>query len=370
MAKKRRRSVYSGIGGQAVLEGVMMRNKGDTAVAVRKADGEIVVNLKEEKYDPKSLKRRIPFVRGVFAFVESLTTGMEMLSYSASFFDDEEEEKDKDKKKEKKSLLEKIFGDKADEVVMGLTVLFSIGFAVLLFMLLPYGISEILRKYLRNDSLVLLLEGVLRIVFFVIYVASIALMKDIRRLYQYHGAEHKCINCIETGRPLTVENVRRSSRFHKRCGTSFLLFVVVLGVILCFFIRVDQIWLRFLLRIALIPVIAGLSFELLQLAGKRDSFFLALISAPGLLLQRVTTKEPDDSMIETAIAATEAVFDWEAFQKKHFERKMVKKTEKVADGREMETGEETMEINVLDIEEQLRTGYTGVIRRDGDKWPL
>ena len=360
MAKRRRRSVFSGIGGQAVLEGVMMRNRQEYAIAVRKPDGSISVDIKQLDYDRKQLKRRIPFLRGIISFVESLTLGMDILSYSASFIEEEEEEG----KEQKKSLFEKIFKDKAEDVVMALTVLFSIAFAILLFMVIPYGVSELLGRYIRNKSLILLIEGALRILIFILYVAGIALMKDIRRLYQYHGAEHKCINCIETGRPLTVKNVMKSSRFHKRCGTSFMLFVVVLGVILCFFIRTDVIWMKIAIRLALIPVIAGISYELLQLAGKKDNFLLALISLPGLWLQKVTTKEPDESMIEVAIAATEAVFDWEAFQDKHFVRKMVKKTRTESDGKEVETGEETMQIDVREIEEMLRSGNTGVINRE------
>ena len=361
MAKRRRRSVFSGIGGQAVLEGVMMRNRQEYAIAVRKPDGSIGVEIKQLEDKKNKLLRKIPLVRGVIAFVESLMLGMDILSYSAAFFDDEEEE---EKAGNKKSLMEKLFKDKAEDVVMALTVLFSIAFAILLFMVLPYAVSELLGKYIRNKSLILLIEGALRILIFVLYVAGIALMKDIRRLYQYHGAEHKCINCVETGRPLTVENVMRSSRFHKRCGTSFMLFVVVLGVILCFFIRTEIWWLKIVIRLALVPVIAGIAFELLQLAGKKESFLLSLISTPGLLLQKVTTKEPDESMVEVAIAATEAVFDWEAFQKKHFKTKMVKKTRTEADGREVETGEDTMQIDVLEIEDMLRSGYTGVINRD------
>ena len=358
MAKRRRKSVFSGIGGQAVLEGVMMRNRQEYAVAVRKPDGEISVDIKQLDYDPKSLKKRIPFIRGIFSFVESLTLGMDILSFSASFEEEEEDEKGK------KSLMEKIFKDKAEDVVMGLTVLFSIAFAILLFMVLPYAVSEYLGKFIRNKSLILLIEGALRIFIFVLYVAGIALMKDIRRLYQYHGAEHKCINCVETGRPLTVKNVMKCSRFHKRCGTSFMLFIVVLGVILCFFIRTDVLWLKIAIRIALIPVLAGISYELLQLAGKKDNFLLSLISTPGLWLQAVTTKEPDEKMVEVAIAATEAVFDWEAFQDKHFVRKIVKKTQTAADGSEVETGDETMQIDVREIEDMLRSGNTGVINRN------
>jgi uncharacterized protein YqhQ len=344
MAKKKK-TVYSGIGGQAVLEGVMMRNKQEYAVAVRKPDGTIDVTLKQAKGNPDSILRKIPFIRGIFNFVDSLVLGMDILTYSADASGDEGEEEN--------GILEKIFHEKADDVAMGITVLLSIVFAILLFMVLPYAVSELLGKYIRNHSLVLLIEGGLRILVFLIYVASIALMKDIRRLYQYHGAEHKCINCIESGRPLTVKNVKRSTRFHKRCGTSFLILVVLIGIVLCFFIQTDVVWKRMALRIALVPVIAGISYELLKLAGTKESILLDIISAPGLWLQRVTTKEPDDEMIEVAIASVEAVFDWESFQKKHFKTKTVKKKRIEADGREVETGEETLEISVLEVEEML-----------------
>ena len=204
---------------------------------------------------------------------------------------------------------------------MGFTVFCSIIFAVLLFMLLPYGASELLGKYVENQSLILLTEGILRLVVFLSYVGLIALSKDIRRLYQYHGAEHKCINCIESGRPLTVKNVRKTTRFHKRCGTSFMLLIVMIGIILCFFIRTDSITLRIIYRLLMIPLVAGISYELLRLAGSKDSIFLDIISAPVLWLQRLTTRESDDEMIEVAIASVEAVFNWRKFEKRHFKRK-------------------------------------------------
>lgn len=347
MAKKKRKSVYSGIGGQAVLEGVMMKNKEEYAVALRKADGNIDVSMHKLSYNPESIPRKIPFVRGVIAFIDSLSLGMDILTFSATEAEDEEEPTAGDR------LLEKIFGSKAEAVVTGFTVLMSLVIAILLFMILPYFVSELAGKYLKDQTLVLLTEGVMRIAVFLIYVASIALMKDIKRLYMYHGAEHKCINCIESGRTLNVKNVRRSSRFHKRCGTSFLIFIVLIGIVLCFFIKTDSRLMRIAYRLMLIPVIAGISYELLRLAGRKDSFLLGIISAPGLWMQRITTKEPDDDMIEVAIAATEAVFDWEAFQKKHFKSRVVKKTRKEPDGSIVETGDETVEISVLDIDEMM-----------------
>jgi len=345
--RKKRKSVYSGIGGQAVLEGVMMKNKEKYAVAVRKPDGKIEVQKKETGVSSASILRKIPFVRGVLNFVDSMVLGMQTLTFSASFYEEEEEETKAD------IMLKKIFKGKAEKVVMGFTVFVSIAIAVGLFMILPYVISELLSGVLLNDSLIAIIEGVVRIIIFLAYVLLISLMKDIKRLYQYHGAEHKCINCVEQGRPLTVKNVMRCSRLHRRCGTSFLLIVMCISIILFFFIRVDTVVLKIVLRILLIPVIAGISYEILRLAGRSDNIIVRIISAPGMWLQRITTKEPDPEMVEVAIASVEAVFDWESFENKHFKRRMVKKTKVTEDGTTVETGEETMEINVLELEEKL-----------------
>ena len=349
MARKRK-NVYSGIGGQAVLEGVMMKNKKQYSVAVRKPDGEIDVQVFDDNglAGKHKILSKIPFVRGVLSFVDSLVLGMSILTYSSSFYE-EEEKKDPDKK----GTFEKIFGDKAESVATTLTVIVSIIISIGLFMLLPYFAAELCTKFVKSPSLIAIIEAVIRLALFLIYVVAISLMKDIRRLYQYHGAEHKCINCIEAGRPLTVKNVRRASRQNRRCGTSFLLLVMIVSIILFFFIRVDQYYLRILLRILLIPVIAGVAYEILRFAGRHDNILVRIISAPGLWLQLLTTKEPDDEMIEVGIAAVEAVFDWEKFENKHFKRRMVKKTKKMDDGTIVETGDETMEISVLEIKEQL-----------------
>ena len=202
--------------------------------------------------------------------------------------------------------------------MMGITVVLSVIIAVALFMLLPFWLSDLLGKYIRNASLVAILEGVFRILIFVGYIVAISLMKDIRRLYMYHGAEHKCINCIERGRPLNVRDVMRSSRQHKRCGTSFLLFVVLVSVIVFFFIRVDNMALKLALRLLLIPVIAGISYELIRLAGRCDNILIRILSAPGMWMQRLTTKEPDEEMVKVAIASVEAVFDWKAYLVENF----------------------------------------------------
>lgn len=306
---KKQSANYSGIGGQAVLEGIMMKNKDQYAVAVRKPNGEIEVEV--EHYQGILHGSRLmttPFIRGVFQFADSLILGMRSLNFSASFYEEEDA-----KETAADRVLQRLFKDKAEKVFSGLVMVLSLILAIAVFMILPYYVSSCFEKYIRNASLMAILEGILRIVIFVLYVLAISLMKDIRRTYQYHGAEHKCINCIEKGRPLTVKNVMRSSRQHKRCGTSFLLFVMLVSVILFFFIRVDNPVYRILLRIALVPVIAGISYEIIRLAGRSNNFLVRLISAPGMLLQRLTTKEPDEQMAEVAIAAVEAVFDWKKY---------------------------------------------------------
>ena len=314
--KKKKTKCYSGIGGQAVLEGVMMKNKDRYAVAVRKSDGQIEV-MAEDYEGIRGAKKvsGIPFLRGVFNFVDSLVLGMKTLTWSAGFFEEEESGKEESEADRK---FDKAVGDSGEKLVMGATVLFSIVMAVAIFIALPYFLSLLLSSYVRNTSLLAIFEGILRILIFVGYVAAISAMKDIRRVYMYHGAEHKCINCIERGRELTVKNVRKSSRLHKRCGTSFLLFVMVVSVILFMFIRVDNPALRLVLRLALVPVIAGVSYEIIRLAGRTDNALIRIISAPGMWLQRLTTREPDDSMIEVAIASVEAVFDGKAYLKETF----------------------------------------------------
>lgn len=312
--KKNKVNRSSGIGGQAVLEGVMMRNKDDYAVAVRKPDGEIEVEVDVFHGCLHGSKvTKIPFIRGVFNFIDSLRIGMKTLNYSASFYEDgDAKETALDK------ALDKVSGGRGENILMGITMVFSVALAVGIFILLPFFLSSLLAGYIRNDSLLAILEGIIRILIFFAYVIGISMMKDIHRLYQYHGAEHKCINCIEKGRPLTVHNVMRSSRIHKRCGTSFLFFVMFVSIILFFFIRVDHPALKLVIRILLIPVIAGISYEIIRLAGRTDHILVRIISAPGMLLQRLTTKEPDESMAEVAIKSVEAVFDWKAYLKEHF----------------------------------------------------
>lgn len=297
---------YSGIGGQAVMEGVMMKNQDKYAVAVRKPDKEIIVEVSEYPGIIKNKKiRNMPILRGVFSFIESLVLGMKTLTFSASFFE-EEEEKSKTAQEKKKD-------QKKEDAMMGGTVAVSVLLAVAIFMVLPYYISLFFQRFTSSYLLIALLEGILRLVIFIGYVAGISLMPDIKRVYMYHGAEHKCINCIEHGMDLTVENVKKSSKQHKRCGTSFLLIVMIISIFFFMFIHVDSGVARLLLRLVLIPVIAGVSYEFIRLAGRSDNALVNILSKPGLWLQNLTTKEPDEDMIEVGIASVEAVFDWKAY---------------------------------------------------------
>ena len=342
----------SGIGGQALMEGVMMKNGNHYACAVRKADGTIEVDdqrttLLSDKY--KIFK--LPIIRGVVTFVESLVIGVKTLTWSASFLEDEEEDtikKDELVKSEEPEYMqeevntsednnieeisldgeneaqventttaensgpvikkaerkEKTGAEKTKEsLIMGLLVVFAIVFAIGLFMILPYFISKFLKTVITSQFLLALVEGIIRICLFVGYVAAISCMKDIKRVFMYHGAEHKSINCVESGKELTVENVRECSREHKRCGTSFLLIVMVISIIFFMFIRFESTLLMVLGRLLLIPLIAGISYEFIRLAGRSDNKVVIILSKPGLALQKLTTREPDDSMIEIAIAA-------------------------------------------------------------------
>jgi len=302
---KKKRNCYSGIGGQAVLEGIMMKNGGKYAVAVRKSDGKIAVELENYQgiLEGKWVKK-IPFVRGIFNFIDSLVLGMKCINYSAAMADDEGSGEGK----------EGVGEGFLNVCVTCLAVLLAVG----IFVVLPYGLASRLEGYVRNRSLIAIAEGIIRIVIFILYVCLISLMKDIRRLYRYHGAEHKCINCIERGRPLTVKNVMHSSRLHRRCGTSFIFFVLFVSIVLFFFIRVDNVAQRVGLRILLMPVVAGISYEIIRLAGRFDNILVKIISAPGMAVQRLTTKEPDEEMAEVAIAAVEAVFDWKKYLQDNF----------------------------------------------------
>ncbi len=323
----------SNIGGQAVMEGVMMKNGDRYAVAVRKTNKEIEVKVDDYKGIIKNKKiQKIPILRGVFNFVDSLVLGMKTLMYSSSFFlEEEEEEEKKDSKKIEKTEEQK---KKSDDLLMGITVAISIIMAVGIFMILPYFISNLLRRVTDSAFLISLGEGVIRIAIFIAYIFLISRMKDIQRVFMYHGAEHKCINCIEHGLDLTVENVRKSSKHHKRCGTSFLLIVMVITVVMFMIIRTDSPVLRVVYRLLLVPVVAGISYEFIRLAGNSDNKFVELLSKPGMALQRLTTKEPDDTMIEVGIASVEAVFDWKKYLAENFGKSYEEEMQKQPLGQE------------------------------------
>ncbi len=312
---------YAKIGGQAVIEGVMMKCGDDYAVAVRKPDQ--TIEVKKDRYvglNSRFHTRKIPIIRGILAFVDSMVLGMSTLTYSAGFFDEDESKPEKDTAAadaggdDAKGRDSKKSGGTLDKLMMGLTVALSIVIAIVLFMLVPLFIASVFGRFISNDTVIAILEGIFRIAIFMIYIVAIAQMDDIQRVFMYHGAEHKTINCIEHGDELTPENAAKYSRLHKRCGTSFMLFVIVISVICFIFIRVDGMLLRIVSRIVLVPFIAGISYEILQWAGNSESRLVQIVSKPGMMLQKLTTREPDLDMLECAIASIEAIYDWRAFQ--------------------------------------------------------
>lgn len=306
---------YSGIGGQAVIEGIMMKSGDNYATAVRTPDGKIQVSLDQyigigKKYPILAL----PFIRGIFAFADSMILGMRSLKYSASFFEDDEGEPSK-----LELWLDKVFGEKLEKIVMSVAIAFSFLVAIAVFMLLPLWLSGFVKKVVDNHYIIAILEGLLRIAIFIFYIKFISRMEDIKRTFMYHGAEHKCINCVETGLPLTVDNVMKSSKLHKRCGTSFIIIVMMISILFFMALKTDTLWLRILSRIILIPIIAGVSFEFLSLAGRSNSKIILFLSQPGFWMQGLTTKEPTSDMVEVAIVAVEKVFDWKKYLKENFD---------------------------------------------------
>lgn len=336
MAKKKRKGHYSGIGGQALIEGIMMKNKDRYSVAVRTPSGDIDVTIEEyEPFIPSKALLKVPFIRGILNFIDSLILGIRTLNYSATFYEEDDKKKERDRRdrnykgKQKEKFFDRVLGENADKILAGLTVIFSLCFAIVLFMLVPYFLSQLFRMVIVNNTVISILEGLIRVLIFVIYVVAISAMKDIKRVYKYHAAEHKCINCLESGKILNIDNVRRSSRLHKRCGTSFMFFVVFVSIIVFMFIRVEDPVMRVIIRILLLPVIAGISYEIIRLAGKSNNIIIRILSAPGMMLQKLTTCEldgaiesvgdesgkhyADDDIIEVAIAAVDAVFDWREY---------------------------------------------------------
>ena len=302
------------IGGQAVMEGVMMRGPYKTTVAVRKPDGDIERKVEENGTKTRGAFFKLPIVRGCVNFIDSLVIGMKALMYSAEFVDLEEEEGESESKFDK--WLDDKFGDKIKDIVIYVSIAISLVFSVLLFMILPTfltrgaekigGLIPAVSAFTDSHLFTSLFEGIVRMVIFIGYLALVSNMKEIKRVFQYHGAEHKTIACYEAGEELTVENIKKFQRFHPRCGTSFLLFVMIVSILLFALLpRVDMIILRVLMRLALLPVVAGISYEIIKWAGRSKNVCVTWLSKPGLWLQKLTTREPDESMIEVAIASME-----------------------------------------------------------------
>ncbi len=305
IAMSEKKEHITSIGGSAVMEGVMMKGPKEIATAVRKSDGEIVLDKKAvSSLVTKYHVNKVPIIRGVFAFFDSMICSVKALMWSAEFFDVEEEE-GKESKFDK--WLEAKFGDKVKDIVIYFSLFVSLIFSIGLFFLLPNIITGFLGDLVESNILKTLIEGVVRIGLFLGYVLLVSQMNDIKRVFQYHGAEHKTIFCYEAGLELTPENARKMSRLHPRCGTSFLVFVMIISIVLFSFISWDNMWIRLGLRLALLPVVAGISYEIIRWAGRSKSKVVCLLSKPGMWLQNITTREPDDSQIEVAIAAMKAV---------------------------------------------------------------
>ena len=322
----------SNIGGQAVMEGIMMRHKDKYSIAVRRPDKGIELKVEDYKCifgKAKFWKR--PIIRGVVSFVESLVVGTKCLMFSAEIAGDEEDEEEIEKNKAlSKEELEakKAKEDRMFQWLLYGTVAISIVISVAAFMLLPYVLASLLRKVGASEVLVTIAEAFVKMALFLGYMILISRMKDIQRTFMYHGAEHKCINCVESGLPLTVENVMKSSRQHRRCGTSFLFLVMLVSIFLHFiFVLVPGYWFRLFGRLLMVPIVAGVSFEIIQWAGRTDSRLAELMSKPGLAMQKLTTREPEPDMVEVAIKAVEAVFDWRAYLKEEFGLEVPKEDE-------------------------------------------
>lgn len=304
MTKKSKKEQHkSKIGGQALIEGVMMRGIHQSAMACRLPNGEIDLEVWDENNGKDApLYRRIPFVRGIFNFISSLIVGYKCLMKSAEKQVEDEEVEEEELSKFERWLNEK-FGEHIMKIVMVISLVLSLAVSILLFMYIPSQIVALVTKVYDSNVLKTVLEGVIKIAIFIGYLAVTSLMKDIKRTYQYHGAEHKTIACYEAGLELNVENVKKQSRFHPRCGTSFIFFVLFISIFIFCFVTWGSVWERVLIKFILMPVIMGISYEVIRLAGRYDNIVTRIISAPGLQLQRLTTREPDDSMMEVAIAA-------------------------------------------------------------------
>lgn len=305
------------------MEGIMMRHKDKYAVAVRRPDKEIELKVEDYKCTfGKAAFWKKPIIRGVVSFVDGLVVGTKCLMYSAEIAGDEEDEEEAAKNAkltEEELSVKKQKEAKQFQWLLYITVAFSIVISVAAFMLLPYALASLLRKVGASEFGVTVAEAFVKLILFLGYMLLISRMKDIQRTFMYHGAEHKCINCVEHGMPLTVENVMASSRQHRRCGTSFLFLVMLVSICLHFvFVLVPVYWVRLFGRLLMVPVVAGISFEMIQWAGRTDSKLADFFSKPGLAMQKLTTQEPTPDMVEVAIKAVEAVFDWKQYLKDEF----------------------------------------------------
>jgi uncharacterized protein YqhQ len=293
------------------MEGIMMRGPSKMGMAVRKSDGEIELKVSDITIN-KSIFKKIPIIRGMVSFVESMVTSMKALMWSAEFVDIEGDEAEESKFEK---WLTRKFGDKLKDVIIYFSVVLAIVMSVGLFFLLPMligeGVTALFKDSAASSTIRSVAESVSRIVIFVGYIILCTLQKDVKRVFMYHGAEHKTIACYEKGLPLTVENCRGQCRLHPRCGTSFLVFVLIISILVFIFVSVESGWLRILIKLLCLPLIAGVSFEIIKWAGRSENPVVKFLSKPGLWLQRLTTKEPDDSMIEVAIAAMTAVLPGE-----------------------------------------------------------
>lgn len=292
------------VGGQALIEGVMMQSKEKRAIAVRKADGEIVIKKNKIKswINDKNIDK-IPFVRGSFILIENMIEGINSLNYSSEFFmDEEDEEEDKFD-----IVIKKIFKHKANDVVLGIAMVFAILISIGMFVLTPTFIGGLFSKIISNKVILNLIEGIIRILILFTYIVIISKNKDIERTFQYHGAEHKAVYCYENNLELTIENARKFTTLHPRCGTNFLFIVMSTSIILFSFFGWPNPLARVIMRIVCIPVVAGISYEIIRFLGKYNNKLTKIVAYPGMMLQKFTTKEPDDSQLEVALAALKAV---------------------------------------------------------------
>lgn len=295
------------VGGQALIEGVMMQSKEKRAIAVRKADGEIVIKKNKIKswINDKNIDK-IPFVRGSFILIENMIEGINSLNYSSEFFMDEEDEEDEEEDKFD-ILIKKIFKHKANDVVLGIAMVFAILISIGMFVLTPTFIGGLFSKIISNKVILNLIEGIIRILILFTYIVIISKNKDIERTFQYHGAEHKAVYCYENNLELTIENARKFTTLHPRCGTNFLFIVMSTSIILFSFFGWPNPLARVIMRIVCIPVVAGISYEIIRFLGKYNNKLTKIVAYPGMMLQKFTTKEPDDSQLEVALAALKAV---------------------------------------------------------------